>query len=81
MATDGGTGVVRRDPLSREELTERQARQAARLAAALTDEPRDRSWAPGFESAIQDSVKIPSWRGNILADHEKALCRAERRHS
>jgi len=29
--------------------------------------------------AIADSARIPTWRGNILADHEKALCRADRR--
>jgi hypothetical protein len=62
-APDGGAGVVRHDPLSREELTERQARQAARLEAALTDEPRDRSWAPGFESALQDSVEATVVKG------------------
>ena len=32
------------------------------------------------QQAIADSARIPAWRGNILADHEKALCRAERRH-
>jgi len=30
-------------------------------------------------AAIADSARIPAWRGNILADHEKALCRADRR--
>jgi hypothetical protein len=30
--------------------------------------------------AIADAAKIPAWRGNIMADHEKALCRADRRH-
>jgi len=29
--------------------------------------------------AIADSAKIPAWRGNITADHEKALCRHQRR--
>jgi hypothetical protein len=32
------------------------------------------------QQAIADSARIPAWRGNIMADHEKALCRAERRH-
>ena len=31
------------------------------------------------EEAIADSARIPAWRGNIMADHEKALCRADRR--
>ena len=31
------------------------------------------------EQAIADSARIPAWRGNIMADHEKALCRADRR--
>jgi hypothetical protein len=32
------------------------------------------------EQAIADSARIPAWRGNIQADHEKAACRADRRH-
>ena len=32
------------------------------------------------EDAIADSMHVPLWRGNIRTDHEKALCRAERRH-
>jgi hypothetical protein len=31
------------------------------------------------EEAIADAMKIPAWRGNIQADHEKAACRVERR--
>jgi len=31
------------------------------------------------QHAIADSARIPAWRGNIMADHEKALCRADRR--
>ena len=31
------------------------------------------------EEAIADSLQIPKWRGNIVVDHEKAACRAERR--
>ena len=31
------------------------------------------------DEAIADSARIPAWRGNIVADHEKALCRADRR--
>src|ERR1039458_2298720 len=31
--------------------------------------------------AIADSARSPAWRGNIMADHEKALCRADRRRS
>jgi len=31
------------------------------------------------EQAIADSARIPAWRGNIMADHEKAACRADRR--
>jgi hypothetical protein len=31
------------------------------------------------EDAIADSMQMPSWRGNIMADHEKAACRADRR--
>ena len=32
------------------------------------------------EEALADAMRIPAWRGNIQADHEKAACRAERRH-
>ena len=28
---------------------------------------------------IEDAARIPSWRGNILQDHEKMACRADRR--
>ena len=31
------------------------------------------------EDAIADALHVPTWRGNIMADHEKALCRADRR--
>jgi len=31
------------------------------------------------DEAIADSMQIPSWRGNIMVDHEKAACRADRR--
>ena len=31
------------------------------------------------EDAIADSMQVPSWRGNIMVDHEKAACRADRR--
>ncbi len=31
------------------------------------------------EDAIADSMQIPSWRGNIMVDQEKAACRAQRR--
>jgi len=30
-------------------------------------------------STLADSVKVPSWRGNILADKERMACRADRR--
>ena len=32
------------------------------------------------EEAIADAMRIPAWRGNIMADHERAACRADRRH-
>ena len=32
------------------------------------------------EEALADAMRIPAWRGNILAEHEKANCRADRRH-
>ena len=31
------------------------------------------------KDAIADSMQVPSWRGNIIVDHEKAACRADRR--
>ncbi|MEI6035867.1 MAG: hypothetical protein WCS65_16495 [Verrucomicrobiae bacterium] len=31
------------------------------------------------EDAISDSAQVPSWRGNLVVDHEKAACRADRR--
>jgi len=30
-------------------------------------------------SAIEDSTRIPAWRGNIMADRERAACQADRR--
>ena len=45
------------------------------LKAKLADELREFMG----EEAIADSARIPAWRGSILADHEKALCRADRR--
>ena len=30
-------------------------------------------------NVIADSAQVPSWRGNIMVDHEKAACRADRR--
>ena len=45
------------------------------LKQKLADELREFMGA----DAIADSVHVPAWRGNILADHEKALCRADRR--
>jgi hypothetical protein len=30
-------------------------------------------------TAIADSVKVPGWRGNLLADKERVACRADRR--
>lgn len=32
------------------------------------------------DEALADAMRIPAWRGNITADHEKAACRADRRH-
>lgn len=31
------------------------------------------------DDAIADSAQVPSWRGNIMVDQEKAACRADRR--
>jgi hypothetical protein len=31
------------------------------------------------DDAIADSAQVPSWRGSIMVDQEKAACRAERR--
>ena len=31
------------------------------------------------EDAIAGSMQVPSWRGNVMVDHEKAACRADRR--
>ena len=31
------------------------------------------------EEAIADSLRVPSWRGNVMVDHEKAARRADRR--
>ncbi|MEA3186958.1 MAG: hypothetical protein QOD99_788 [Chthoniobacter sp.] len=33
------------------------------------------------EEAVADSVRVPAWRGNIMADKEKAACRVDRRRS
>jgi len=32
-----------------------------------------------MEDPIQDAMQVPSWRGNLLVEREKAACRAERR--
>jgi len=47
------------------------------LKQKLADELREYMGA----AAIADSARIPSWRGNITVDREKALCRADRRRS
>ncbi|MEA3188722.1 MAG: hypothetical protein QOD99_2552, partial [Chthoniobacter sp.] len=33
------------------------------------------------EEAVADSARVPAWRGNIMADKEKAACRVDRRRS
>ena len=33
------------------------------------------------EDAIADAVQVPTWRGDVMASHEKAACRADRRRS
>jgi len=45
------------------------------LKARLADDLREHFG----EDAIADSMQAPAWRGNIMVDHEKAACRAERR--
>jgi hypothetical protein len=32
-------------------------------------------------SAIEDSAKLPQWRGNLMADRERAACQADRRRN
>jgi hypothetical protein len=71
----GAVDVARRGPPpSREKLAERQARQAARFDAVLKEEPRDRSWAPGYESEIENAV-----RASMISGHgptvERVSCR------
>ncbi len=29
--------------------------------------------------AIADAVRVPGWRGNLMQDHERVACRADRR--
>jgi len=31
------------------------------------------------DQAIEDSVRSPSWRGNLVVDRERAACQADRR--
>ena len=31
------------------------------------------------DEAIADAVRVPSWRGNLMQDHEKMACRSDRR--
>ena len=33
------------------------------------------------DDAVADALRIPAWRGNIVADREKTACRAERRRA
>ena len=33
------------------------------------------------DDAVADALRIPAWRGNIVADREKMACRAERRRA
>jgi DNA-directed RNA polymerase specialized sigma24 family protein len=33
------------------------------------------------DQAIEDSARIPSWRGNLIVDRERAACQADRRRS
>ena len=59
--------------------TARQSRQSyftvRQLKSRLEADLRDYMGA----QAIADSARIPAWRGNIMADHERAACRADRR--
>jgi hypothetical protein len=50
--------------------------QVRQLKAKLAEELREYFGA----DAIADAMRIPAWNGNIMADHEKAACRADRRH-
>lgn len=31
------------------------------------------------EQAVEDSLRVPTWRGNLMVDREHAACRADRR--
>ena len=53
----------------------RQNSRVRKLKEKLADEQRE-YLGP---DAIADSARIPAWRGNIMVDHEKAACRADRR--
>jgi hypothetical protein len=59
---------------SPEEAREREARTVQHIATLLKTEPRDRSWAPGFEDALRSAVKASS-PDSVAPTVETVSCR------
>ena len=66
-------------PLEPAPLVEQMYRRAL-LRSPTTEEQKLALELREFmgEEALADAMRIPTWRGNIQADHEKAACRADR---
>jgi len=72
MVTDFAQGRRAKDTAARFGFSSSWAHD---LKEKLADDLREHFGA----DAIADSAQVPSWRGNIMVDHEKAACRADRR--
>lgn len=72
FVSDLAQGRCAKDTAARYGLSNSWAHELkTRLAADLKEHFGD--------DLIGDSQQAPSWRGNIMADHERAACRADRR--
>jgi hypothetical protein len=60
--------------LSPEEVREAEARQMQQLDELARSEPRDRSWAPGYEEAVRAAVQGAT-AGNSASTIESLSCR------
>jgi hypothetical protein len=72
MVTDFAQGKRAKDTAARFGFSSSWAHD---LKEKLAEDLREHFGA----DAIADSMQVPSWRGNIMVDHEKAACRADRR--
>jgi hypothetical protein len=81
-AKDAGAGTstpltaasVARPPPTDEEVRERRERKVAMIAEHLRTEPRDGSWAPGYEASLREAVGL-SAQGDAAPIIDSVSCR------